>query len=204
MAPTVRNRLARVAAAGSVTLAALVAAPSWAADGPRMAGSLPIERVIGVVRCNLDQALAATAKANMRLTVTAVDLHLSAVQSGKAVEVPAIAPGVDLHALEASDTADGPPVSTHAVDVHFVPFREAPSGPTCQTDIGLVSVVQSAIAALRASEAGTDRLVVDFAADFAISRGQDDKLGFLFLDRDREIGNLAVHSLKVELQLDRT
>ncbi len=174
-----------------------------------MAGSLPIERVIGAVRCNLGEALAATAKAHMRLTVTAVDLHLSALQGGsgkaaEAVEVPAIAPGVDLRALEATDTGNAPPVSTHAIDIRFVPFGETRSGPACQADIGLLSVVRSAIKALSATEAGTDRLVIGFAADFLISRSQDDKIGFVFLDPGREPEHLAVHSIDVELQLDRT
>jgi hypothetical protein len=85
-----------------------------------------------------------------------------------------------------------------------VPFAESASGPACQTDIGLLSVVQSAIAALSASEAGTDRLVVELAADFLISRSQDDKVGFVFVDRERKLGHLAVHRIKIELQLDRS
>jgi Trypsin-co-occurring domain 2 len=176
------------------------------AAGPPAAGSLPIERVIGELRCNLDEALAATAKAHMRLTVTEVDLHLSALQgrSGEApagVEVPAIAAGVDPSALE---TGSGLPPSTHAVDIRFVPVEGSPSGAACQTDIGLLSVVQSAIAALSAKATGTDRLVLGFEADFLISRRQDDRIGFVFLDRGREAGYLAVHRVKVELQLDRS
>ena len=181
-----------------------------AADGPQTAGSLSIERVVGALRCNLREALAATAKAHMRLTVTAVDLHLSALESrsGKAaeatVEVPTIAAGVDLREIETMETDNALPGSTHAIDIRFVPFGETTSGPSCQADIGLLSVVQSAIAALSASDAGTDRLVLSFAADFLISRSEDDKIGFVFLDPDREIGQLAAHSINVELQLDRT
>jgi hypothetical protein len=202
-----RGRLAGLSAGLGILLGC---GPSLAADPPQMTASLPIERIIATLRCNLDQAIAATAQANMRLTVTAVDLHLSALQSrsGKsaeaAVEVPAVAAGVDARALETTEAGNAPPVSTHAVDIHFVPFGESPPGRACPTDIGLLSVVRSAIAALQASEGGTDRLVVDFAAEFAISRSQDDKIEFLFLDRDRELRHLAVHKLKIDLQLDRT
>ena len=125
-------RLAGLPTVGSLALGLLLGyGPSLAADGPQMAPGLPIERVIGVVRCNLDQALAATAKASMRLTVTAVDLHLSARQSatGKPVEVPAVAAGVDLGGLEATEAGKNLPVSTHAVDIHFVPFGNIPASP---------------------------------------------------------------------------
>jgi hypothetical protein len=202
-----RRQLAGLFAVSSIALGGLAAAgPALGAAGPPAAGSLPIERVIGELRCNLDEALAATAKAHMRLTVTEVDLHLSALQgrSGEApagVEVPAIAAGVDPSALE---TGSGLPPSTHAVDIRFVPVEGSPSGAACQTDIGLLSVVQSAIAALSAKATGTDRLVLGFEADFLISRRQDDRIGFVFLDRGREAGHLAVHRVKFELQLDRS
>ncbi len=202
-----RDRLAGLFAVGSIALGVVTATgAALGAAGPPAAGSLPIERVIGELRCNLDQALAATVKAHMRLTVTEVDLHLSALQgrSGEApagVEVPAIAAGVDPSALE---TGSGLPPSTHAVDIRFVPVEGSPSGAACQTDIGLLSVVQSAIAALSAKATGTDRLVLGFEADFLISRRQDDRIGFVFLDRGREAGHLAVHRVKLELQLDRS
>jgi hypothetical protein len=204
------HRQALLIAVGALTLGGLAApAPAPAADAPQTAGSLPIERVIAAVRCNLDEALAATAKAHMRLTVSAVDLHLSAIQSGSgkapaAVEVPVIAAGSDLRVLEAAGTASALAASTHAVDIRFVPFAGSTSGAACPVDTGLLSVVQSAIAALSADQAGTDRLVVRLAADFLISRGQDDKIGLVFLDRGRDIRNLAPHSLRIEFQLDRS
>jgi Trypsin-co-occurring domain 2 len=199
-----RYRLAGLLAVSSIALGGLTGAGP--AAGPPAAGSLPIERVIGELRCNLDEALAATAKAQMRLTVTEVDLQLSALQtrSGGApgrVEVPAIAAGIDPSALE---TGSAVPPSTHAVDIRFVPVDGSTSGVACQTDIGLLSVAQSAIAALSAKAIGTDRLVLGFEADFLISRSQDDRIGFVFLDRGREAGHLAVHHVKVELQLDRS
>jgi hypothetical protein len=202
-----RRWLAGILAVSSIALGGLATAgPALGAAGTPAAGSLPIERVIGALRCNLDEALAATAKAHMRLTVTAVDLHLSALQSRSGntpggVEVPAVAAGVDPSALE---TGSALPPSTHALDIRFVPIDGSKSGAACQSDIGLLSVVQSAIAALSAKETGTDRLVIGFEADFLISRGQDDRIGFVFLDRGREAGYLAAHRVKLALQLDRT
>jgi hypothetical protein len=46
--------------------------------------------------------------------------------------------------------------------------------------------------------------VLGFEADFLISRSQDDRIGFVFLDRGRDAGHMAVHHVKVELQLDRS
>ena len=176
---------------------------------PYDAGNVPIQRVVDEIRCNLGKAAAAAKRAKMQLTISHVELHVNAgggggKGAGVAVEIPAIVDQIGLDALGKAGPSDLEHEPTHTVEIGFVPFAENDaSEPACEADLGLLSVVQSAIAVLGSDKAGTDRLNLRFSADFLISMSKDAKIGFVFVPRDAELKGLAVQGLTIDLQLDR-
>jgi hypothetical protein len=173
------------------------------------AGDVAIERVVDEIRCNLHKVLAAAKKAKMRLSISKVELRVNAAEgsgsrTGVAIEVPAIVDQIGIDALGQAAPHDLQREPTHTVEIGFVPFAEDDaSEPACEADLGLLSVVQSAIAVLGSDKAGTDRLNLRFSADFVVSMSKDAKIGFLFVPRDAELKGVAVQSLRIDLQLDR-
>jgi hypothetical protein len=176
---------------------------------PYDAGNVPIQRVVDEIRCNLGKAVAAAKKAKMQLTISHVELHVNAGGSrgngtGVAVEIPAVVDQIGIDALGKAGPSDLEHEPTHTVEIGFVPFAEDnASEPACEADLGLLSVVQSAIAVLGSDKAGTDRLNLRFSADFVISMSKDAKIGFVFVPRDAELKGVAVQGLTIDLQLDR-